>query len=153
MDFTDDPFRDYRYEDPFNITDPFDDDDEPQPMATSKSADNIDAFARFSSNAAFSSGLGGRQSVPLPNTSSSSSSTHLSIFTPNTNMNTNTDSGRASAPPITDPFAKSSLPSEDQQLAWAAAESLRLEEQRKLEQLREVAELEYVLAISKQQNK
>ena len=27
-DFKDDPFKDYRYEDPFNIKDPFDDDDD-----------------------------------------------------------------------------------------------------------------------------
>lgn len=37
-DFSDDPFKDYRYEDPFNIKDPFADDDEENGF---RSPDNI----------------------------------------------------------------------------------------------------------------
>lgn len=159
MDFTDDPFKNYRYEDPFNIADPFD--DEPSDTSTisatpaaatatttSKSADNLDAFgfATFITNAKAtldpfaSSGLGGRQSVPLPTSTSA-----FSLPPPNSAL-----SGRASAP--LDPFAaaKPNLPPEDQQLAWAAAESLRLEEARKKRQLQEQADLEYAIALSKQ---
>ncbi|MCP6198845.1 hypothetical protein NL445_27810, partial [Klebsiella pneumoniae] len=33
MDFTDDPFKDYRYEDPFNIEDPFSDAKRPVSVA------------------------------------------------------------------------------------------------------------------------
>lgn len=134
MEFTDDPFRNYRYEDPFNIKDPFDD----EPPATSKSADQLDSFAAkdSSSNAfskgSFNSGLGGRQSVPLPISSSSLS-------------------GRASAP-LSKALGKPVL-NEDLQLAWAAAESLKLEEARKQRQLDEEAELAYVLALSKQDAK
>lgn len=140
MDFTDDPFRDYRYEDPFNIADPFD--DEP---SGKNSTDNLDAFG-FSafkdtkSKSADPFGLGGRQSVPLPSTSNTLSVTST--------LNT---SGRASAP-IMDPFMKTPL-TEDQQLAWAAEESLRLEEQRKRRQLQEQADLEYAIALSKADKK
>lgn len=35
-DFKDDPFKDYRYEDPFNIKDPFDDDDDEFPTDPDK---------------------------------------------------------------------------------------------------------------------
>lgn len=72
-------------------------------------------------------GLDGRQSVPL----SGSSDMFVSV------------SGRASAP-IT-----SRLPSEDQQLAWAARESLRLEEDRRKRQLQEQADLELAISLSK----
>lgn len=145
MDFTDDPFRDYRYEDPFNIADPFDD----EPSDVSKnSTDNLDAFgfSAFSNSKkdlktksdTLAFGLGGRQSVPLPTQS-------------NTLSAAPSFSGRSSAP-IMDPFTKTAL-SEDQQLAWAAAESLRLEEQRKKRQLQEQADLEYAIALSKADKK
>lgn len=35
-DFKDDPFKNYRYEDPFNIKDPFDDDDDEFPTDPDK---------------------------------------------------------------------------------------------------------------------
>lgn len=124
MDFAEDPFRDYRYEDPFNIA--FD--DEPSDVKNQ----DLDPFGfAFTKKDPFS----GRQSVPLP------SSNFLSVAS---------TSGRASAP-ITDPFFKNV--SEDQQLAWAAEESLKLEEQRKKRQLQEQADLEYAIALSKQDKK
>lgn len=148
MDFTDDPFRDYRYEDPFNIADPFD--DEPSDISKN-STDNLDAFgfSAFSNNSKnikskgtdpFAFGLGGRQSVPLPSTSTLSTASGFS------------SSGRASAP-ITDPFNKISLTNEDQLFALAAEESLRLEEARKKRQLQEQADFEYAIALSKAEKK
>lgn len=114
MDFTDDPFRDYRYEDPFDIA--FD--EEPE---EAKTTNKFDPF-----------GLDGRQSVPPRPVSSPFSDVGLS--------------GRASAP-------LSKLPSEDQQLAWAAQESLKLEEARKQRQLQEQADLELAISLSKAENK
>lgn len=113
MDFTDDPFRDYRYEDPFDIA--FD--EEPEDTKSTK----FDPF-----------GLDGRQSVPPRPVSSPFPDIGLS--------------GRASAP-------LSKLPSEDQQLAWAAQESLKLEEARRKRQLQEEAELELAISLSKAENK
>lgn len=78
-------------------------------------------------------GLEGRQSVPLP-----LSSPHMAGGL----------SGRASAP-----LSKRELPSEDQQLAWAAQESLRMEEARKKRQLQEQADLELAILLSKADNK
>lgn len=112
MDFTDDPFRDYRYEDPFDIA--FD--DEPEDVKT-----KFDPF-----------GLDGRQSVPPRPVSSPFTEVGLS--------------GRASAP-------LSKLPSEDQQLAWAAQESLRLEEARRKRQMQEEADLELAISLSKAESK
>ncbi|CAH1163780.1 unnamed protein product [Phaedon cochleariae] len=108
LEFTDDPFRDYRYADPFD----FSFDDEPE-----KPADSTDSkFDPF--------GLEGRQSVPLPATDPFVAS------------------GRASAP-------ISGALNEDQQLAWAARESLRFEEDRQLRQVQEQADLELAISLSK----
>lgn len=76
-------------------------------------------------------GLEGRQSAPLPVSD---------LFV--------SDSGRASAPII-----KLELVSEDQQLAWAAKESLRLEEDRRRRQLQEQADLELAISLSKAEQK
>lgn len=113
MDFTDDPFRDYRYEDPFDIA--FD--EEPE--------DTKSKFDPF--------GLDGRQSVPPRPVSSPFTDVGLS--------------GRASAP------LSKKLPSEDQQLAWAAQESLKLEEARRQRQLQEQADLELAISLSRAENK
>ncbi|XP_065168555.1 epidermal growth factor receptor substrate 15-like 1 isoform X8 [Atheta coriaria] len=117
LEFTDDPFRNYRYEDPFNIA--FDDEDE----TDDKGGATEDKFDPFS--------LGGRQSVPLPASAPSAAS------------------GRKSAPPI----SKNKLPDESEQIAWAAQDSLVLEEQRKQRQLQEQADLELAIALSKVDNK
>lgn len=106
MDFTDDPFRDYRYEDPFNIA--FDDE--------SPETKSFDPF-----------GLDGRQSAPLPKQS-------LSV--------PSMTSGRASAP-------LDALVTEDQQLAWASEESLKLERLRKRRQEQEERDLELAISLSK----
>lgn len=47
----------------------------------------------------------------------------------------------------------SPLPSEDQQLAWAATESLRLEEERRRQADKEKKDLELALALSKKDKK
>lgn len=91
----------------------------------------MDAFGLKVSDKFDPFGLEGRQSVPLP-LSSSNMAGGLS--------------GRASAP-------LSKLPSEDQQLAWAAQESLRMEEARKQRQLQEQADLELAISLSKADNK
>jgi len=53
-DFTEDPFRDYRYEDPFNITDPFANETEDLNANKSKGTDKMDPFG-FETRSAFSS--------------------------------------------------------------------------------------------------
>lgn len=75
-------------------------------------------------------GLHGRQSVPLPDSNS--------LFS---------DTGRLSAP------LSKNIPPEDQQLAWAAKESLKLEEDRKKRQKQEEADLELAIRLSKTDNK
>ncbi|CAB3244355.1 unnamed protein product [Arctia plantaginis] len=81
MDFTDDPFKDYRYEDPFNIEDPFADVNDPK---------RADPFGRPTSVAGFETD---------------------DFFSPSSNINGNFTlpdkrSGRVSAPPVAyDPFA------------------------------------------------
>ena len=79
MDFADDPFKDYRYEDPFNIEDPFADaTDSRQPRPTSVAGFETDDF--FASNA-----LNGSFTLPEKR------------------------SGRVSAPPVAyDPFTSRS---------------------------------------------
>lgn len=126
LDFTDDPFRDYRYEDLCNIS--FDD-EPPTDEKKSTTSTPADAFSsiHFNTKDNFDPfGLDGRQSVPLPN-----SAPFVSV------------SGRASAP------VSSELLSEDQQLAWAASESLKLEEERKKRQLQEEADFKLAISLSK----
>ncbi|KAG5884971.1 hypothetical protein JTB14_000363 [Gonioctena quinquepunctata] len=126
LDFTDDPFRDYRYEDPFNFT--FDDEPIPsapkdaEPALVTNNIDKNDKFDPF--------GLHGRQSVPLPS---------LDPFV--------STSGRASAPLTSKMF------SEDQQLEWAALESLRLEKEREKRLLQEQADLDLAISLSKAESK
>lgn len=52
-DFTEDPFRDYRYEDPFNITDPFADETEDQNR--NRETGRTDLFGSFETISTFSS--------------------------------------------------------------------------------------------------
>lgn len=134
LEFTDDPFRDYRYEDPFNIK--FD--DEPDVKTTSLSNDSSDLFSSSKPDFFESSksekfdpfGLDGRQSVPLPSNDPFVSK-----------------SGRASAP-----ISKAETVTEDIALEWAARESLKLEEDRKKRQLQEQADLELAISLSKAEN-
>uniref|UniRef100_A0A8D8RJV7 Epidermal growth factor receptor substrate 15 n=1 Tax=Cacopsylla melanoneura TaxID=428564 RepID=A0A8D8RJV7_9HEMI len=129
-DFTDDPFKDYRYEDPFNIVDPFSDDDLPLPARTNPDggSSHFDPFVES-----------GRSSAGIPATTLPSrggggggggmtqSLSHSSSFLTETDMFSNdpffsspaksqpaAKSGRTSAPPLstskslssftTDPF-------------------------------------------------
>lgn len=129
LDFTDDPFRDYRYEDPFNIC--FDDEpaEAAKPSAPAPSVDKVGSafgdakFDPFGLNS-------GRQSVPLPS---------LDPFV--------SANGRKSVP-----LKKASMFSDDEQLAWAAKESLKLEEARKQRELQEQADLELAIVLSKSEN-
>lgn len=149
LDFTDDPFRDYRYEDPFNIA--FDD----EPSDVTNNSSSKDAFGLSAANTSSSSSslqikdskfdpfglepaengksrkdtweqLDGRQSVPLPSADPFLNS-----------------SGRASAPPH-----RQNL-SETEQVAWATQESRRNEEVRKQRLIQEQADLELAIALSK----
>ncbi|CAH1128231.1 unnamed protein product [Ceutorhynchus assimilis] len=121
LDFSDDPFKDYRYEDPFDIT--FDDDND----AEIDKSSSLDAFDKQDKFDPF--GLDGRQSVPP-----------ITSFDP---FSLKKESGRASAP-----IGTTKLPSEDKQLEWAARESLRSEEERRKRQQKEDAELEMALKLS-----
>lgn len=155
LEFVDDPFRDYRYEDPFNIS--F---EEEESLEKSTKSEVIDAFNNPKSDNgnsvdAFNTpqknsvdnwddgdinknkkefemdkfdpfGLDGRQSAPLHSND---------LF-----MN---NSGRASAPIL------SKVLTEDQQLALAASESLRSEKERQQRLLQEEAELKLAISLSK----
>nr|CAD7409734.1 unnamed protein product [Timema poppensis] len=126
MEFTEDPFRDYRYEDPFNISDPFEEEEEKNTKRVQASNDKVDPFG-FGVDSGFVSEV--RNRSPKMN-----------------------DKG------LVDPFAfglspketapADFIPPEAQQLAWAAAESLKLEEERRKRYEQEQADLEYALALS-----
>ncbi|XP_044744453.1 epidermal growth factor receptor substrate 15-like 1 isoform X2 [Coccinella septempunctata] len=154
LEFVDDPFRDYRYEDPFNIS--FEDDESPDNSTKLKIVDafntpkndngnDVDAFNTPQKNSVSDwdnedinknksdfemdkfdpFGLDGRQSAPLPSND---------LF-----INNN---GRASVP------IHSKVLTEDQQLAWAASESLRLEKERQQRLLQEEADLKLAISLS-----
>ncbi|CAH2240908.1 jg9645 [Pararge aegeria aegeria] len=93
LDFTEDPFKDYRYEDPFNIEDPF---------ADVTDTKKIDPFARSTSAAGFAT---------------------EDFFTPSSNINglakPDRHSGRVSAPPVPyDPFTAAQSNNNDTWAAW-----------------------------------
>lgn len=62
MDFTDDPFRDYRYEDPFNIADPFEEGAAPVASSLVSRSRSTEPWAR----AGPGGGDDGRSSAPPP---------------------------------------------------------------------------------------
>ena len=133
MDFPEDPFKDYRYEDPFNIGDPFADenDNKPTTIVTPISTKHRDPF-------------GMPISSPPP------------TLPPPTRVNgLGLDPFSKSFPVKNDTktSATKGMPTEDLQLAWAAAESLRLEEERRRRAEQEQAELELALALSRADNK
>lgn len=132
LDFTEDPFRDYRYEDPFNIVDPFDDVDE-APAPPRSTNVKLDPF-----------GMEVPVTVDKPSGKSTPLNGKLTPLFSKTSVNGNGINGKNTPSP---------LPSEDQQLAWAAAESLRLEEERKRQAQKEKADLELALALSKETQK
>ncbi|XP_054277606.1 epidermal growth factor receptor substrate 15-like 1 isoform X2 [Macrosteles quadrilineatus] len=128
LDFTEDPFRDYRYEDPFNFADPFDDEDGSIPSISNSSA-KLDPFGMEIIDSGKNTPVNGK-------------------LTPTISKSVN---GKKT--PMNGKNTPSPLPSEDQQLAWAAAESLRLEEERRKQAEREKADLELALALSKKEKK
>lgn len=138
LDFTDDPFRDYRYEDPFNISDPFDEDDEDttdnkNDVKLKNNINNkvVDAFGFSSAN---------------NNANSKDSSNNI--------FSDDFDNDIKTAQTINIKKKNHvSNKAEDEQLAWAAAESMRIEEERKRRYQQEQADFEYALALSKAETK
>ncbi|PNF19457.1 Epidermal growth factor receptor substrate 15-like 1 [Cryptotermes secundus] len=126
LEFTEDPFRNYRYEDPFNISDPFS--DEKDVKSSRATGAKLDAFGLETD-----SGLGSE--FPTP-TSKMNGGVSTDPFAAGVGLKVHTD-----------------IPPEDQQLAWAAAESLRLEEERRQRLEQEQADFEYALALSREEKK
>ncbi|XP_021923075.1 epidermal growth factor receptor substrate 15-like 1 isoform X3 [Zootermopsis nevadensis] len=126
LEFTEDPFRNYRYEDPFNISDPFNDEEDikSSPAAGAK----LDPFG-LETDSGFAS------EFPTP-TSKMNGGVSVDPFAAGLGLKAHTE-----------------IPPEDQQLAWAAAESLRLEEERRKRLEQEQADLEYALALSREDKK
>lgn len=128
LEFSEDPFRNYRYEDPFNIT--FDDDDENDNSLQKTNNNNnrscLDAF-----------------NTPTNNVKNVNNNVSNKVWTNDFNNDNKFD-----------PFGLKETKSiqglsEDQQLAWAAKESLRLENERRQRQQQEQAELELAINLSK----
>ncbi|KAK5647503.1 hypothetical protein RI129_002395 [Pyrocoelia pectoralis] len=143
LDFTDDPFRDYRYEDPRNIA--FDD----EPSDIGKSTSSLDAFS-VSASSIFKP-LESKSKFDLFGIEQLESSKSSKGGPPSL-------SGRQSAPLVTsDPFLNSSgrasAPlnrfSEKEQVTWATKESKKNEELRKQRLIQEQADLELAIALSK----
>ncbi|XP_065225180.1 epidermal growth factor receptor substrate 15-like 1 isoform X2 [Planococcus citri] len=115
-----DPFRDYRYDDPFEIADTSDEWAVPRGASAPTFIDLKNAFDPFVSLSNSST------PAPVPANGFSKSST-----------------------PISSP-----LPPEDQQIAWATAESVKAEkERRKKAAEQEKADYKLALKLSKQENK
>lgn len=133
MDFPEDPFKDYRYEDPFNIGDPFSDENDNQTttIVTPISTKHRDPF-----------GMPISTPPPILPPTTRINGVGLDPFSTNFPVKNNTKTS-----------AIKGLPTEDQQLAWAAAESLRLEDERRRCAEQEQAELELALALSRGDNK
>ncbi|KAI4499824.1 hypothetical protein M0802_005080 [Mischocyttarus mexicanus] len=183
-DFTEDPFRNYRYEDPFNITDPFSDEAEDSNANKNTTTSMVDPF-----------GFG---STSLPNTKNSLvkgfdadfgkaffdrnkniKSSEIDTFSSNKTKTIDIDeafsnkcdkSGRWQAQEIAhnlsvklnlnDKKTKNDVDNiwngtaslaltEDEQVAWAAKQSLKTEEERRRLKEQEEAELALVLELSK----
>ncbi|XP_026463180.1 epidermal growth factor receptor substrate 15-like 1 isoform X1 [Ctenocephalides felis] len=155
QDFTDDPFRDYRYEDLANIADPFMDELNNEHKTSDNSViNNFDAFS--SSNDWFSTAASNAKNK----NASSVDLFGLDVF--DGNMNQTVNDGRASEPPrplldssrlMVDNTASGRISapiiSEEKQLAWAAAESRRAEELRLKRVRQEQEDLELALALSR----
>jgi hypothetical protein len=121
-----DPFRDYRYDDPFEMADEMD--APPKPSAPSLLDTNCNAFDPFLSSDPFST-----SSTPTkPVSNGVSSKTMGSGSTTKTN---------------------GPLPSEDQQLAWATAESVKSEKERRKRAEQEKADMKKALKLSKADSK
>jgi epidermal growth factor receptor substrate 15 len=126
LEFTEDPFRNYRYEDPFNISDPFD--DEKDVKSSPATGAKLDPFG-LETDSGFAS------EFPTP-TSRMNGGVSMDPFAAGLGLKAHTE-----------------IPPEDQQLAWAAAESLRLEEERRKRLEQEQADFEYALALSREEKK
>lgn len=156
-DFTDDPFRDYRYEDLANIADPFTDElNNEQKSSDSTITSNFDAFA---STDWFSN---------TTSNSKNKTTSNIDLFGLDTfdgNMNQTVNDGRATEPPrpldvsrltvenTTSGRISAPIISEEKQLAWAAAESKRTEELRLKRIQQEEEDFELALALSRAENK
>lgn len=119
-----DPFRDYRYDDPFEMAD--ETDGPLKPSAPSLLDANSNAFDPFVGCDPFSN-----TSKPVTNGVS------ISKITKTTTV----------------PATNGPLPSEDQQLAWATAESVKSEKERRKRAEQEKADMKKALKLSKADTK
>jgi len=201
FEFTEDPFRNYRYEDPFNIADPFSDEDngnqadkggglDPFGMATSRSPSR-DGDARFSRPLAddlFDDDFAQTECIQVGSKNKADRTAVLDDLSNNNSKSEKVDpfrviseqkkafgdvpsnkdskkhcfwskqsSGNNSLKKKSSLFSHKTLNgaggalSEDQQLSWAARESLRLEEERKQRQAQENADLALALELSRRE--
>ncbi|XP_043678663.1 epidermal growth factor receptor substrate 15-like 1 isoform X1 [Vespula pensylvanica] len=183
-DFTEDPFRNYRYEDPFNITDPFSDEAEDCNANKNTTISMVDPFGFGSTSVSnaknslvkgFDADFGKAFSDRNKNIKSSEADTFSNDKTKTIDIdeafsNKCDKSGRWQAQEIAhnlsvklnlndkkpkndvDNIWNGTAPlalTEDEQLAWAAKQSLKTEEERRRLKEQEEAELALVLELSK----
>lgn len=183
-DFTEDPFRNYRYEDPFNITDPFSDEAEDCNANKNTTISMVDPFGFGSTSVSnaknslvkgFDADFGKAFSDRNKNIKSSETDTFSNDKTKTIDIdeafsNKCDKSGRWQAQEIAhnlsvklnlnDKKTKNDVDNiwngtaplaltEDEQLAWAAKQSLKTEEERRRLKEQEEAELALVLELSK----
>ncbi|KAK7864692.1 hypothetical protein R5R35_010951 [Gryllus longicercus] len=130
LEFTEDPFQNYRYEDPFHIADPFEEEGDQNGNALPVTA----------------SPKVRREPTPILASDNSTTNSRVKVKVNGAvggGVLASGQKGRPAAP----------LPPEDQQLAWAAAESLRLETERQERLKQEQADLEYALELSRAEKK
>jgi len=164
FEFTEDPFKNYRYEDVFSIADPFSDDATSPSHVFSSDTARADAFeARFPKSDVFDSDdpFGGDfAKEDLVNGNKGSISLNLfdgkeKFSDSNANKLLNSDPfnlpNPVRKPETSIPVGKRNA-SEDLELAWAAKDSLRLEDERRQREQQEKSDLELAIALSKKDN-
>lgn len=197
FEFTEDPFKNYRYDDLFNIADPFEEDNNfsvdknKNKPATGKSdpfgfqvddlayetpigADAELFEAKFPKIDAFDSDFSfGKDPFSCDSTKADKVNGNEDFFSNNKNLFSDKNSNHSKSDPFSvkkapskvegssinfdnllgkqklDKFEAKVIPAEDVQLAWAAQESLRIEEERRKQEAQEKADYEYALALSK----
>ncbi|XP_076386139.1 epidermal growth factor receptor pathway substrate 15 isoform X3 [Megachile rotundata] len=171
-DFTEDPFRDYRYEDPFNIADPFADDAEDLNANKSKETGKVDPFGYGTTSIpprenSFSKSFDADFSNTFPLTRNkidkdnakfdadfmkAFSDDNRNIKTVESDVFSNT---KPKAVDIDEAFSAKSekliKKHEEEQFVWASQQSLKTEEERRRRKQKEEAELALALELSKQE--
>ncbi|KAI4486108.1 hypothetical protein M0804_006597 [Polistes exclamans] len=183
-DFTEDPFRNYRYEDPFNITDPFSDEAEDSNANKNTTTSTVDPFGFGSTSLSNTTnslvkGFDADFGKAFFDRNRNIKSSKIDTFSSNTTKTIDIDeafsnkcdkSGKWQAQEIAhnlnvklnlnDKKTKNDIDNiwngtatlaltEDEQLAWAAKQSLKTEEERRRLKEQEEAELALVLELSK----